>query len=717
MNEPPTVDLNGSNNDNEIPTTTTTGKALAFAHAVREGYKQTADESPLVSVVDGTVIHATTERLLNLQKQIMKKNDHMFNATFDLEPLYNSDEEDEEKEDDDDDVEDEGSNTGDNDGEKDVSSEPTRRDQAFAAAQAEASELIDICFGACDASGRILKFPSPASFGRGVYTSNTPFSPIFFSQAEAKFKLLLMARLKGKTEYIRHATTKGDTMIRGQADSAVLVTPGTADEICILRRSSQCIPLLVVCQDQNSGSPVLDSDDDNAVGNDIIHRHVCMLQRLVDQLLHDTDRHSSSIPQRVLPSEVKGSAGQLDISSFQVANRSLAPAMKRWSLRTAVCYNAPETIDETAFCIPTAEKLEQFLSEQTNKTTSKSKAANAKCALCLTKGGNVNFLPKCRHAFHIKCLVRRWSKGKCFQCPTCNVPIQYRETALLDLVEKDQALIMNFCIGDDSHMKEAKDAAYRHCQSPTLVVSAIVPTLNEVLSPTSAENALTIQYDCGSSFKLKLAAPPKRRSTTAAEQWSNQFHDPMFLPQIQNRVKTHNSKCTVCQRRQEGRLRSNLLRHIVPRHAANENDGKGARVFIGTMPSGTMRIDEFPELSCSGHSPGIFSIKYNFAEDVQKPYHKKPGVPYVETYCEAFLPNSPAGKQLLERLILAFSYGLTFTVGTSTSASKRNVIKWSTIPHKTSLSPGQYGYPDHSYFDAANAELDALGVPTVSGSH
>jgi deltex len=77
----------------------------------------------------------------------------------------------------------------------------------------------------------------------------------------------------------------------------------------------------------------------------------------------------------------------------------------------------------------------------------------------------------------------------------------------------------------------------------------------------------------------------------------------------------------------------------------------------------------------------------------------------------AYIPNNVDGRKLLKRLEYAFSHGLTFTIGTSLSSGKVNVVTWASIHHKTSVSHGPHGFPDPGYFYNCNEELDALGVP------
>jgi deltex-like protein len=77
------------------------------------------------------------------------------------------------------------------------------------------------------------------------------------------------------------------------------------------------------------------------------------------------------------------------------------------------------------------------------------------------------------------------------------------------------------------------------------------------------------------------------------------------------------------------------------------------------------------------------------------------------------LPGTAGGFLLLKRLEYAFSRGLTFTVGTSLTTGETNVVTWSSIPHKTLLSEGKFGYPDDRYFYVCNGQLDALAVPSA----
>ena len=132
---------------------------------------------------------------------------------------------------------------------------------------------------------------------------------------------------------------------------------------------------------------------------------------------------------------------------------------------------------------------------------------------------------------------------------------------------------------------------------------------------------------------------------------------------------------------------------------------------VGKMPSGTMRIAVDPNMTCAGFPKGTIVITYSIPSGVQMLYHMNPGETYSATERHAFLPLVQEGLELLVRLKYAFRHGLTFDVGTSLTTGKHNVVIWSSIHHKTSLSGGAHGWPDPAFFLNCNEELDALGVP------
>jgi deltex-like protein len=136
----------------------------------------------------------------------------------------------------------------------------------------------------------------------------------------------------------------------------------------------------------------------------------------------------------------------------------------------------------------------------------------------------------------------------------------------------------------------------------------------------------------------------------------------------------------------------------------------------GHSPSGTMTITSTTSFSrrCSGFEDHwTIVIEYVIPSGYQMAYHPSPGHPFRGGMRKAYLPNNEDGRRLLERLKLAWMLGLTFTIGTSLTSGRSNVVTWASIHHKTSTFGGSHahGFPDPAYFFNCNEELDSLGVP------
>ncbi|KAL7465443.1 hypothetical protein ACHAXS_008769, partial [Conticribra weissflogii] len=131
----------------------------------------------------------------------------------------------------------------------------------------------------------------------------------------------------------------------------------------------------------------------------------------------------------------------------------------------------------------------------------------------------------------------------------------------------------------------------------------------------------------------------------------------------------------------------------------------------GHSPSGTMTIDRDPRL-CPGFEPAkTIRITYRIPPGIQKSYHPHPGRRHEGTTRTAYLPNDDEGIRLLQRLRCAWTLGLIFTVGYSVTCQRNDCVTWATIPHKTRLEKGVYGFPDPCYVDDCHRVLDGLLVP------
>lgn len=121
--------------------------------------------------------------------------------------------------------------------------------------------------------------------------------------------------------------------------------------------------------------------------------------------------------------------------------------------------------------------------------------------------------------------------------------------------------------------------------------------------------------------------------------------------------------------------------------------------------------------SMSTHLPGYekydaIEIHYIIPDGIQVKEHPQPGQKYHGTTRTAYLPNNPEGKKVLKLLQRAFNQRLIFTVGTSSTTGRSNVVTWNDIHHKTSTHGGAsgFGYPDPTYLARVQDELKAKGI-------
>lgn len=139
----------------------------------------------------------------------------------------------------------------------------------------------------------------------------------------------------------------------------------------------------------------------------------------------------------------------------------------------------------------------------------------------------------------------------------------------------------------------------------------------------------------------------------------------------------------------------------------------GGGMSQGLSPTSTMTVTLLSQKNFPGSwRTKTLQITYDVPSGTQLPYHENPGNTYTGTTRVAFLPNNNEGRKLLARLKHAFSHGLIFIIGTSLTTGQRDVVTWSSIPHKTSLQGGQYGFPDSKYISKCHAALDSVNVPS-----
>ncbi|CAG8550721.1 11141_t:CDS:2 [Ambispora leptoticha] len=124
---------------------------------------------------------------------------------------------------------------------------------------------------------------------------------------------------------------------------------------------------------------------------------------------------------------------------------------------------------------------------------------------------------------------------------------------------------------------------------------------------------------------------------------------------------------------------------------------------VGPMPDGDMAY-------IFNETLGAWFICYGIPSDIQVSCHPSPGMPFKGTtriaVCPIYLKWGPL---LFIRLVAAFYYHHTFTVGTSLTTNCADSTTWNGIHHKT-MTDGPFGFPDPTYEDRVSLELDSKGI-------
>ncbi|KAL3912298.1 MAG: hypothetical protein SGILL_006938 [Bacillariaceae sp.] len=137
----------------------------------------------------------------------------------------------------------------------------------------------------------------------------------------------------------------------------------------------------------------------------------------------------------------------------------------------------------------------------------------------------------------------------------------------------------------------------------------------------------------------------------------------------------------------------------------------------GTSPSGTMSISthmkhELPPGTASFRGDTkVIKLHYEMPDGFQKVYHNRPGERYRGCVRNAYLPDTLEGRTILERLVYAFSHGLTFQISPNKrKPDEKDVVNYATIPHRAAALD-EKDDQQILYYIACHDELDQLGVP------
>ena len=85
-------------------------------------------------------------------------------------------------------------------------------------------------------------------------------------------------------------------------------------------------------------------------------------------------------------------------------------------------------------------------------------------------------------------------------------------------------------------------------------------------------------------------------------------------------------------------------------------------------------------------------ITYEIPSGIQGRNHPHPGQRFYGGKRQAYLPDSPEGREVLTLLKNAFVAKLIFTVGKSATTRQDNTIIWGGIEHKTAQHGGRQRY-------------------------
>ena len=135
-------------------------------------------------------------------------------------------------------------------------------------------------------------------------------------------------------------------------------------------------------------------------------------------------------------------------------------------------------------------------------------------------------------------------------------------------------------------------------------------------------------------------------------------------------------------------------------------------IRTGNQPPGTMNVQ-----TLSTSLPGFEEFKttiamsFIFPAGVQDDSHPNPGSSYKRLIRSAYLPGSPHGLRLLEKVSLAFARKMLFTIDKSRTTGIVG-ITFNDIHLKTAMGGGplRHGYPDPGYLDRLDEELKNAGI-------
>ncbi|XP_063407600.1 uncharacterized protein LOC134691201 [Mytilus trossulus] len=193
---------------------------------------------------------------------------------------------------------------------------------------------------------------------------------------------------------------------------------------------------------------------------------------------------------------------------------------------------------------------------------------------------------------------------------------------------------------------------------------------------------------------------------------------------FQNVEDTETDKCPICLEEISGSKLRQLSRckHIFCKNCLEECFNRMPMCPIcnmvygeltGNQPEGIM-IECFQnDVHLPGYTDcGVIKIFYSFISGKQLKGQPNPGKSYEGTQRTAYLPDNTEGQKVHRLLRRAFQQRILFTIGSSRTTGKQDVVTWNDVHHKTRIDggPARFGYPDPGYVTRVLDELAAKGI-------
>ncbi|VDI15052.1 uncharacterized protein LOC143054098 [Mytilus galloprovincialis] len=193
---------------------------------------------------------------------------------------------------------------------------------------------------------------------------------------------------------------------------------------------------------------------------------------------------------------------------------------------------------------------------------------------------------------------------------------------------------------------------------------------------------------------------------------------------FQNVEDTETDKCPICLEEISGSKLRQLSRckHIFCKKCLEECFKRMPTCPIcnmvygeltGNQPEGLMIECFLNDIHLPGYKDcGVIKIFYLFFDGKQLKGQPNPGKSFEGTNRTAYLPDNTEGQKVHRLLRRAFQQRILFTIGSSRTTGKENVVTWNDVHHKTRMDggPARFGYPDPEYVSRVLDELAVKGI-------